>query len=581
MAQSPEEREIISLIDKFEEESKGRQDETGLKDAETNLDFLRGKQWPQGDVGPSGAADMQYKFVMNVIGPLLKRKTALLTDTRPQMEVTPFYAKRKGTAETFKRVFQSQWDEQSLEQQFTRQIVQAQALGAAACLPLWDGQADYGRGELRYLFYDARSVFVDPTVKASTQMRMAEFTGVKDIVPLNWVREHYPKRGRDVEASAKWSRYKRPEQSGGGGGVGRILSAVAGFARPWSRETGDTAESAVPKTELRHCWFKDWERDQRGEPNFAKPRIIRHVVDAGGVVLTDERMAAIHQQQPLHLFDWDVETEHPWGISEVAGLRRIQYTLNRLIGQIIDNTIMTNRVILVSDTDAVDAATWNAITGGLNGIAVRKKIGRTFKYENPAVLPPHLITLVQLLITAVDLVSGMNDASRGMRPPGIISGVALDTLQQAAQSIIRLEARAFEDWLMRIFQQAIALVWQYYATNRLITVLGPNLDLLQFEFDRRKFLADDDGGKLNEDTAWQDFQFRVLPGSSLASTRIQRGIIALNLYQAGLLPGQEVLRASEWPDPEGNYQKALAERPLKPPTPSKPIRVPGARFGGV
>jgi hypothetical protein len=122
-------------------------------------------------------------------------------------------------------------------------------------------------------------------------------------------------------------------------------------------------------------------------------------------------------------------------------------------------------------------------------------------------------------------------------------------------------------------------------SNRMMSLVGPNLELVQFEFDRQKFMTATDGSGLDKD-AWQDFQFRVLPGSSLASTRVQRGVMAMNLHMAGLLPGEEVLRAAEWPSPAETVQKARQERaqfgPMQPQGRNgKPIRLPGARAGGL
>ncbi len=590
--------ELVAYLDRMEEESTSRQDETGLKDATTNLDFARGNQWPSGGApGLTGGNDQEFKFTINLIDGLLKRKTALLTDTRPQIEVTARALERRNTAEGFKAIVGAQWEEQSLEQQFARQLMRAGTLGSVACFALWNKAADYGRGDVNYLFYDPRHMILDPSIQQASQTRMAEFMGFKQVVALNWVREAYPIRGPHVKPSERWSKFTRKsEPSEGSQSWGaRLLSPVS---RAWSKGGDNLADSATPRTELRHMFFKDWPRDERKQPKFGLPRLIRHTVDAGGEILADEVLPYWHAQYPGHLFDWGMEFEHPYGVSEVHGLRRIQYTLNRLVGQIVQNTLLTNRVILTADTDAVDAKTWALLTSGFNGIAVRKKIGRTFTYQNPLALPPSVLALVQLLITAFDLVSGMSDASRGMRPPGVVSGVAIDSLQQAAQSIIRLEARAFEDWLGRIFQQTLGLVWQYYTTNRVIQTLGKSRDTLSYVFDRQRFEENDKGAAYaGHDTdayraVFQDFQFKVLPGSSLASTRVQRGVMALNLYNAGLLPGAEVLRAAEWPDPEGTYQKASEEGLKKmlakanPPDsgngrPAKPMRLPGQRFSGM
>jgi len=49
------------------------------------------------------------------------------------------------------------------------------------------------------------------------------------------------------------------------------------------------------------------------------------------------------------------------------------------------------------------------------------------------------------------------------------------------------------------------------------------------------------------------FRFKVTPLSSMPMNRIQRGLMAMQLANAGLIDGEEVLRTIEWP----NYRAVL------------------------
>lgn len=587
MAQTLYDKDTIEFLDRMQQESDVRRDLTPIKDAELNMRFVRGAQGGMDDVpGLAGRDTLQYRFSMNLLGVLLKRKVALITDARPKMMVESRAGKhRQGTADTFKVIDEAMWDEQNLELEFAYELFRAGTVGATLCVPVWDRAADYGRGDVRFRFYDPRWYSVDPSVTRARKLQEhGEFLQVREIVSLGWARERYRQRAEEIEPHQQWSKYGTGAPGGVSGFVRGIVSAIGG--QPWSLDRA-TEDSAVPRIEMRHSWFRDYERDARGQPMFAKARLIRHIVDDGKIVLADEPMAAVHGQIPGHIFDWDIELEHPWGSPEPQNLRRIQYTLNRILGQIVENVLLTNRIKVIGDTDAVDAATWKALSANNNGLILRKKLGRTLSVELPLQFPSHLLALVSFLVGAVDMVSGINDATRGIRPPGVVSGSAISELAQQAQTVVRLEARCFENWLARIFQQVNALVWQYMQTNRLLHVMGPRLELVQFEFDRQKFVHDANGLELPRD-AWQDFAFRVMPGSSLASTRIQRGVMAMNLYQAGLIPGDEVLRAAEWEDPKGTYERAMEARakgggmPVgRNGKPSRPIRLPGTRAGGL
>jgi hypothetical protein len=589
LADSVTDKETLTFIDQMDDEGAAWRDSTGISDVEINRKFARGEQFSQmGHEDPiinsQNTHQQSYRFVMNLLDSLLKRKAALITDSKPMIDIMPPSKDRQNTADIYKNTIYAIWDENDAEMQFAREMVRAQIDGATVCMPVWDHTADYGRGNIRLRFYEARMFTMDPSITAASKCGDAEFQIFHDIMPVNAIREMFPNRGMLVMPESRYSSYRkeRPENRTT---IGRIQSAMSTSWRDF--RGGGAQESAVPKVMLRHTYFRDWERDERDQPKFGVPRRIRHVVDAGGIKLVDETMPYIHRQMPGHLFDWGMEVEHPWGMSEVKGLRRIQYTLNRLVGEIIENVFLTNRVHILADTDAIDRETWARIARGRNGLFIKKKVGRSVQVTAPPPMPAHLLQLVHLLVSAVDMVSGMNEASRGVRPEGIVSGVAISTLAQQAQAIIRLESRSFESWLKRIFQQVVPLIYQFFSSARLMHLRGADGKLLEFELSRRLLQQRDDRKSWSDfENDWQDFQFRVQAGSSLASTRMQRGVVALNLFQAGLLPGSEVLRAAEWPEPERTAEEALQQRiKLGPLAQSgrggKPIRVPGTRAGGV
>lgn len=560
MSEATEDRDWCNFADGMEEEGTLRRDETPLKDAEINLRFLRGDQWPvnRSTASPYRSDAGQYRFTLNLMNQLLKRKTALITDTRPNIDVIPTDKSAAGAADVVKEAIVGLWEEQSFDQAAARELVRAATIGATVGMPIWDPTARFGRGDIVFQWHDPRFCVVDPSItKAVDVQRMAEFFMIKEVVPLNAAREAYPNRAGEIAQDAKWSDYERKGPTSASNVFRSIASAVA---RPWKRERQEFEHSRVPRVELRHTWFRDWQRDRGGKPIFTRPRFIRYVVDGSRKKLKDEQLVYWHGQIPGHILDWDIELEHPWGMSEVGGLRRIQYTLNRIVGQVMENVIMTNKIKIISDTDAVDPKTWDLLAANQNAMAIRKRMGRQLSYDLPNnVIPPFILPLIQFLVQSVDLASGMTEAMQG-RSSKNLSGFALEGLQMAAQSIIRLEARAFENWLERMFRQVVPLIFQYFKGDRVFAYSGPAAGLQRYSFERANLVKKDNGvGALDEEKQWRDFTFRVIPGSSLAMSRVQRGVMAANLFQLGLIPGEEVLRAAEWPKPTETLAKAREE----------------------
>lgn len=559
MPRTANDKAWVDFADKMTEEGELRRDETPLGDAELNLRFLRGDQHPvnKGPASPYRAESSQYRFTLNLIKSVIERKTALITDSRPQIDIVPFTRGKKDSAEVVKNAIIGLWEEQNFDASSAREMVRAATIGCTVCLPIYNPQARWGKGDIEFQFHDPRNVVVDPSItKAVDVQSKAQFLQVKEVVDLNTIRESYKARGAEVSADVSWSQF--PKQAAKRSVYRSIVSAMS---RPWKLDKQEFEESSTPRAELRHTYFRDWQRNAMGEPVFSLPRYVRYVVDAGGIVLKDEKQPYWHGQIPGHLFDWGIELEHPFGMSEGGGLRRIQYTLNRIVGQVMENVLLTNKVRAVADTDAVDAQTWAKIAENQNGMFIRKRMGRSFEYKTPEnVLPAYILPLIQFLVQAIDLASGMTEAAQGRSAKGM-SGFAIENLQIATQSIIRLQARAFENWLERIFQQVVALIFQYFDTERVFAYTGPQAKLLQYDFDRKRLLAmDAGGGEMKPEEAWKEFRFRVIPTSSLAMTRVQRGLMASNLYGIGLVPGIEVLRMAEYPNPQETLDEARKEQ---------------------
>src|SRR5262245_56849410 len=104
-------RDLIRYLDGFTLESDSRIWETSLADADLNARFLRGDQYPS--VTPLRGE--QYHFVMNMIYPSLLRHVALLTDTKPKIDVLAGRKGRRKSADVYKNTIEALWDESHFE----------------------------------------------------------------------------------------------------------------------------------------------------------------------------------------------------------------------------------------------------------------------------------------------------------------------------------------------------------------------------------------------------------------------------------------------------------------------------------
>jgi hypothetical protein len=551
---SRQEQQLISFCEGMRQESRLAKELTDLKDAETNLGFVRGQQLGQ---VPRGFPP----FILNLLNDHVQRKTGLLTDARPMLEVVSGNDTMKDRTELLTKCLQALWDETTWQETLAKGIAFALQVGCNVGMIGWDPLADMGRGDIRARFFDPRAVFIDPAITAGTDLPNAEFVITEEVRSIAALIEQFGARAEAVRPDGDLSSYpdRGPAERG-------LLSPAAQWNFRQRRRGQRSVSGQVPRAYCRHYRFKDWDRDERGQPRRyetvgyrngtpvvkTRRRILRHVVVAGGTVLVDEPSPEWHGGYNIEVLDWGMESEHLYGQSEIRQLRSSQEALNKLIGQILRNTNLLNNFMVVGDTTAMDPDAWDSLSNR-PAVILRKRPNSQLEFRAPPSLPPYLFTVVEFLVKAIDLISGMGEAAKGSGSPSQ-SGIAVEALQIAAQTTIRLQARRIEAFLARLFQKAIALIFQHYNGNRVLRLYGPGEQVTTFKFDRAVLTFGLDGSTLAD--AFRDFTMHIQPGSSLNATKIQRAVLAGNLHQVGVLPDIDLLKASEWPNAEATLQEA-------------------------
>ncbi len=552
------EAELIQYVERLHREGSRVREGTDLDHVELHQKWVRGAQWPSN----TPRADPQ--FVLNLLNDHVQRKAGLLTDARPILDVVAKKAALRTNADILKSCLQSVWDETSWTERLTKGLGFAMIAGSNVGMMQWDPLADHGLGDLRPTFFDPRSVVVDPGVMSAVDVDNGEFVVTEEVRSIYGLIEQFGEVAEYVRPDAGTASY--PEPTAGRRG---LLSAAAGVMGRRRRRT-QVEPSAIQKAFCRHYWFKDWDRYSDGsEKRYRRiaytngtyklipvPRIIRHIVIAGGKVLADEPNPYWHKKYPIEILDWGMETDHPWGQSEVRMLRSPQETLNRLASQMLKNATLMNNFRIQGDINALDPDQWDSLSNR-PAITVKQRPNTRLAFESPPSLPPYLFTLVEFLVRSVEMIGGLNEAAKGSGSAGQ-SGITVEALQLAAQTVIRLQARRIESFLTRLFSKAIPMIFQYYTRNRIRTLYTEEGALQSFDFQRAALVLGI--GEADVKTAFRDFVFSVRPESSLNASRVQKAVLASNLYNMGLIPAVDVLRVLEWKDPEDTYERAQEER---------------------
>ncbi len=548
--------DLNQYLDKIYQEAKFAKEEVA-KNYDRWLNHYRGQFWP------SKRPDWRVSAVINHLAELIQREVAYLTDSRPVIRVVARNDHLQPVAEVLENIIAALWEERNWQQKQQELLILAAIFGAAFSRCVWNPQLDDGRGDIDIVVGDPRVYLVDPFCLRANQLDEAEYIIHEYVVPKSVLDEQYPHLASKIKPT-----YGAEEEEKG----------FKHFLRKLLFGTEREQKAILPRCLVQEFWIKDRTRVELEEgQSVRKYPGGRHIVRVGHLILKDEPNPYIDERFPIDMFDWSFNPNSAWGISEVEYLHSLQEMYNKLMAIIVEHAILTCNAVWIGEEDALSPAAWSRLTNK-PGAIVRVRPGKTLRREPPPPLPAYIQNAVQYLENQMQVLSGMTDVMRGERG-ALTSGVAIESLQVASQAIIRLRARSFEQFLARIGQKLISRIFQFYTTDRVIKILGPDGNIREYEWVRKqimdpilKYYEGDYRQKLH--SAFRDLQFKVVEGSSLAMNKIQKVMMAITFYRMGVIDEEALLEIAEWPHRKEILERKAQMMQQQQGRPTKVVKVP-------
>jgi hypothetical protein len=182
---------------------------------------------------------------------------------------------------------------------------------------------------------------------------------------------------------------------------------------------------------------------------------------------------------------------------------------------------------------------------------------------------PQVLEVVKSIMQAIEMTSGLSDASQGRTPKNVTASSAIDQLITASQVVVRLEGRAVEDFLSRVGRLLISRIIQYYTGERMLHHFGQDGEVVTAVYQRSQVIDTirkmGDGRSTNEllQDIFRDLEFKVKQFSSLESAQQKELQKMLLLHQMGLVAGLDVLKTARMPAPEETLARAMEEQKQK------------------
>ncbi len=392
---------------------------------------------------PPGTPPERRTLQLQTLKSTLNNCVADQMDNMPEPTLTPETPEMAETAEDLTDIVRFVLEQNHFEDMHKRRVEDCFITGTAVTQITWDEDLDAGQGNVALVRWPVEAFLWDP---AAENIQDARALIKVSWHPLSWYAEHYPDAARYVAAE-------------------EYAYEGVGVPDAWTRRQPGDEERAM----MLEYWYRRYDAASR--------RYSVHVAQMAGGALLD----ASEKDCPggvfahgLYPFVLDVYTPIeglPVGNGMVHELAPMMRYINRYAHYIDENLRMAAKTRLLVRRDAqIDhraLTDWqqNIVEGGnIDEDAVRWMTSAPLGGLAPA----------QMLQMQNDIKqdSGQNQFTRGETVGGVTAASAIASLQEAGGKITRLRTGVLTQGFVRMVEQVVWLVAEFYGPGRAARVTG-------------------------------------------------------------------------------------------------------------
>lgn len=553
---------LLSLLDQGKEAKKDV-----CKDWDKRWDFYTGTQWD------TGRPAYKSSPVFNVIRSSVQSILPILTDAKPGFNVIPQEPNDYEFADTLSKLTESWWDKNSIDHTLIELIMDSMIYDAGIAKITWDQTALDGIGEVKMDIVDPRDIFIPAEARDFDKDCPWVIQLTKKSV--GQLKMQFPNFAEQIKPDTQQKTTE--EQSG----IKTDITLVSPIDKKASNNTNPSPSSSQDDRKLctvAELWIEDDSIEQYEEANevkfrkrFPRGKVVT-ALPFQKLILQSVENPYKHGKKPFVRFVDTILPRKFWGEGEVKDLMGMQRIINKVLSVILDYmNFMGNPVWKVGKGSGVDPSKLTNQIGLILEIN-DGKLGEVQR-EIPPALPAYIVNFYESMIRAVETISGANEITQGRKPTGITSGNAIESIQEASQTRIRLKERNMQVSLSQVGRLVIALMMQYYNQPRVARITGkeawpeffeffvedvPETNKVKYTKRGYKFSEVDNQylpGKVTEGESNGEFDVKILSGTALPFAKTQRSNIAFRLYDSKVIDPEELLKTLEWPDAQQVIQR--------------------------
>lgn len=574
---SAEKKDVKMVLDLYATGKKVREEHDTKWD--TYKKFYKGDQWLQ--KRPSYKSNPN----INIIRSTLQTVLPILTDTSPGFDVGAREPSDYKFSDVLSKAIKTWWERSGMDHTIVEVIMDALMYDAGILKCVWDSEAEEGLGDIRCMAIDPKCIYV-PRDAEDFDTKCA-WVIQKLYMSVGELKRRFPDKAEYIDAASGTNSEQSIEDKGGSGEI--VVVSPTDKKSPMLDETKDPSGGDIDSKQLEvlECWLDDYsveeyeleKDDGKVEKGFKRKYPTGKVV----TVLADKRLLLQAKQNPYKdgrkPFVRFIDTIIPrsfWGEGEIEPLIEIQKLINKNMSVLIDwMNMMTNPVWIIDNESGVDP---RRLTNQIGAIITKNK-GSEVKREQAPSMPPQMFELYQSFRALADTISGVHDVTQGRNPGGVTAAEAINELQEAAQTRIRLKERNLQVSLTQLGYLVVSRVLQYYNEPRVIKISGESEIPDYMEF----YVEEDQDGmysmskrdwKFDPTTKtyfrreWEQpenpskgtFDIVVKSGTSLPFQKSRMDQLARMMYKDGLIDQEEVLATMDWPRSEEVMRRMKEEK---------------------
>lgn len=542
-------------------------------------------------------------FKVNLARSKLDRKSARMTAGKPIINVLPHRSGLTEAAKVLGRTVNALWDACGMQMRIEMMSAFVRPFGCGFLKTVWDPRARNGMGDVVCAEIDPRRVALDPYALRSYDIDRGLAICHETTVPYSWVAENYPDRAGEVDDfDAPPPVPDDRESEYGKLSGGPVRSPLRYYLGPMRSGPQPGKGGPLPYCRIREFWYAD-PKQEDGRPLYPNGRVT-YVVGSGrkAVILNpdveESRNPFFDGMYPFDMYDARGDIDHPYGASQVEDVRRLEEAINRS-GHMAMRMLIQNVPFIIAEAGSLTPDVVKQLQDA-GYIVINKMRGLDVNRQQPQQFITEAIQLMNRTDQFMDASIGLGGGSGAVGGKGRVEVRSPDLLfglQQDESDLINAEARRLEAMLQRVGQKLISRVFQYYRADRFIPyVSGQGWQNYLFEVKAlrgeimsmaldsvtgRLIAIDEEASeKTQKNTAetnfdlvrlavdeairgaWKEFDFTIVPLSSLQATRAARTKALGEFAEMGMMPFSRVLEEAGFPDFEDLIKQRAEEQKL-------------------